>query len=140
MRSAPVGCTAAGLILGTVFINPPRRLARDTSLLADLSIGDHLTQSHDIRIVYRCSSSGVLARGVMPRLMNRSRTSGASSALAISRLSRSTMSRGVLAGMTKPFQDTSVKPGTPLPATVGTPGRNGNGLSDDTPSARRFPD
>src|SRR4029078_2572840 len=51
MRSAPVGCTAAGLILGTVFINPPRRLARDTSLLADLSIGDHLTPSHDIRVV-----------------------------------------------------------------------------------------
>src|SRR3954463_6118424 len=51
MRSAPAGCTPAGLILGTVFINPPRRMARDASLLADLSIGDHLTPSHDIRVV-----------------------------------------------------------------------------------------
>ena len=64
-------------------------------------------------------------------------TSGVLSAAWISRLRRCTTAAGVLAGAATAFQDATLKPFSPLSATVGTSGKVAERFSPITASARK---
>ncbi len=66
--------------------------------------------------------SGVVTASSTPSACTRARTAGSSRTRAISRWSRWTISRGVPAGATRPYQDCVSNPGNPDSATVGTSG------------------
>src|SRR5450756_2468541 len=82
---------------------------------------------------------GVLVTGAISTVLSRSRTSGAASALLISRLSRLMMSRGVAAGASMPYHIGTSKLSIPASFAVGTLGSSDTRLADSTASARANP-
>src|SRR5262245_44269871 len=84
------------------------------------------------------NSSGVEAFGTEPRLVMRSRTSGAASTFATSRDNWFTICGGVFAGANRPYH-WSQSSGTPASASVGTSGSDGTRALVLTASATRRP-
>src|ERR1700730_2429011 len=91
-------------------------------------------------LIMAANSSGVLPSGLAPAPLSRPAKSGSSVARLISPAILSTMSRGVPAGATRPFHVTTLKPGKPDSATVGTSGICGSRCAVDTASRRIAPE
>jgi hypothetical protein len=80
-----------------------------------------------------------LPDGTAPIAANPSRSSGCARIATTSAFSRSTMSRGVPAGATRPCQVSAAKPGSPASAMVGTSGSRAERSGVVTPSTRSRP-
>src|SRR5205807_2581351 len=102
---------------------------------------DLITSAHTAvsAAISAANSSGVLPSGSAPYCSSRAMNCGSLTARPISAAILFTMSFGVPAGAISPFQVSTLKPGKPDSATLGTSGICGARWAPDTASRRTAP-